>query len=189
MMSLALVLSACAKGEKTPDPTVAPASATTDSSAMSMSPSMPKMTGDADHDFLRMMSDHHRGLIAIVHMTVDKKDVGSSMADAKKLDAAQDKELDQMVSMLEKSYKDPYEPKTMAEHQSMVDDLTGKSGRDFDRGFYADVIKHHEEALTMIDAYMPNAKDAAVKRMAAEMKAAQSREIADFKGKLAKLGG
>ena len=86
MISLVLALSACAKGEKTPDTTMAAASAPTDSSAMPMSPTMAKMTGDADHDFLRMMSDHHRGLIAIVHMTCDKKDIGSFMADAKKLD-------------------------------------------------------------------------------------------------------
>lgn len=147
-----------------------------------------KTTGDPDHDFLRMMSDHHQGLISIVHMTIDRKDVGASAADAKKLDEAQDKELDRMVTMLEKDYKDPYEPKIIAEHQAMVDELKPKTGKEYDRAFYQNIIMHHEEAIKMIDGYLPNAKSAAVREMADGMKAAQSREVTDFKAKLAKLG-
>ena len=147
-----------------------------------------KMTGDPDHDFLRMMSNHHQGLISIVHMTMDRKDASGAVADAKKLDDAQDKEVDEMVTMLEKDYKDPYEPKIMPEHQAMVDDLKTKAGKSYEVGFYENIIKHHEEAITMIDEYLPTAKSEGVKQMAAEMKTAQSHEITDFKAKVAKLG-
>ena len=184
------LVSACSKGEKTPGGAGAvnpPASNSSPATDMAAGP-ISMATGNPDHDFLRMMSDHHQGLISIVHMTVDRKDGGSAVGDAKKLDDAQDKELDQMVTMLEKDYKDPYEPKIMPEHQAMVDDLKTKSGKNYERGFYEDIIKHHEEAIKMIDAYMTNAKSASVKQMAASMKAAQSREISDFKAKVAKLG-
>ena len=151
MLCGTFILGGCSKGEKPADTAMAANSAPSDSSgAMSgMAGSASKMTGHADHDFLRMMSDHHQGLISIVHMTIERKDIGSSLADAKKLDDAQDKELDKMVTMLEKDYKDPYEPKIMAEHQAMADALKPKTGKEYDRGFYQSIIMHHEEAIKM----------------------------------------
>ena len=146
------------------------------------------MTGDADHDFLRMMSDHHRGLIVLAHLTKDRKDGGTAVSDAKKLDAAQDTELDQMVTMLEKDFKDPYAPRVMPEHQAMADELKGKTGKDYDRAFYQNVITHHQQAIVMIDGYLPRAKNATVRRMAEKMKADQAKEIADFQQKVARLG-
>lgn len=149
---------------------------------------MAGMTGDADHDFLRMMSDHHRGLTELAHMTKERSDIGTAKADATKMDAAQDKELDHMVTMLEKDFKDPYAPKVMPEHQAMADELKPKTGKDYERTFYQDVIKHHQEAVKMIDDYLPKAKNAMLKQMAEEMKAAQTKEIGEFQGKVAKLG-
>ena len=149
---------------------------------------MANMTGNADHDFLRMMSDHHKGLILLAHMTKDRKAAGTAGADAAKLDAAQDKELDHMVTMLEKDFKDPYAPKVMPQHQALADALKGKSGKEYDRAFYQGVIQHHQEALSMIDEYLPKSKNAMLKQMAEQMKADQSKEIADFQGKVARLG-
>ena len=128
-----------------------------------------ELTGDADRDFLRMMSDHHKGMILMAHMTKDRKEGGSAVADAKKMDAAQDAELDEMMTMLEKTYKDAYAAKVMPDNQAMADELKGKSGADYDRTFYQNVIKHHEQAIQMVDDYLPKAKSAAVKQMAETM--------------------
>jgi uncharacterized protein (DUF305 family) len=154
---------------------------------MSGMPPIGSMTGDADHDFLRMMSDHHKGLIQMAHMTKDKKDVGTAAQDATKLDTKQDKDLDHMATMLEKDFKDPYAPKVMPEHQQMADDLKPRSGKDYERTFYQDVIKHHQEALAMIDQYLPKAKNAMLKQMAETMKADQAKEITEFQAKVSKL--
>lgn len=191
-------LAACAAGEKKADSAAAvaaanasPAAASTDPMGASKAgamPGMPAMTGDADHDFLRMMSDHHKGLIEIVHMTQDKKDIGSASRDATKLDTKQDRELDHMMTMLEKDYKDAYAPKILAEHQRMIDDLKTKAGKEYVRTFYQDIIKHHQEALKMIDGYLPNAKNAMLKGMAQTMKTDQAKEIREFQQKVAKLG-
>jgi len=146
LTTLALASAACGSGEKRADTTAAPANAVPAGSSAPAVPSdtssgmkgtgsmsgmgqMANMTGDADHDFLRMMSDHHKGLILMAHMTTERTEGGSAVADAKKLDAAQDKELDHMVTMLETEYKDPYMPKVMPEHQTMADGL------------------HHQEAI------------------------------------------
>ena len=198
---------ACSSREKAPDTAAAASPAPTTNaapmggSAMSASDSMSgmkngqgmkgmggmAMTGDADRDFLRMMSDHHKGMILMAHMTKERKDGGPASADARKLDAKQDAELDTMMTMLEKTYKDPYAAKVMPEHQAMADELKGKTGTEYERAFYQNVIKHHGEAVKMVDAYLPNAKSAAVKQMAMKIKADQTKEIAEFQKKLAAI--
>jgi len=205
LATLALASAACGTAEKRADTTAAPANAVPAGSSAPAMPSdsssgaqgtgsmsgmgqMANMTGDADHDFLRMMSDHHKGLILMAHMTTERTEGGSAVADAKKLDAAQDKELDHMVTMLETEYKDPYMPKVMPEHQTMADGLKTKSGKEYDRAFYQNIIQHHQEAIKMIDDYLPKAKNAMLKRMAEKMKTDQTREIGEFEQKVAKLG-
>lgn len=145
---------------------------------------MADMTGDPDHDFLRMMSDHHKGLIAMVHPTIDLKENLAVKGDASKLDKKQDTEIEEMITILDKQYKDPYTPKVMADNQRMVDELTGKSGADYSRTFLKNVIAHHQQAINMIDGYLPQAKNAEVKNMAVKMKSDQTREIAEFQKKL-----
>jgi uncharacterized protein (DUF305 family) len=186
---------ACAKRDKTADsaatansPATATAGDSTAGHTMSGMQGMANMTGNADHDFLRMMADHHDGLVLMTQMTEHRKDVGTAAADAAKLDAAQRKQVAQMETLLEKDYKDRYVPKVMPEHQAMADDLKTKSGKEYERTFYQDIIKHHQEAITMIDAYLPRAKNPMAKQMAEKMKAVQTTQIAEYQQKLAKLG-
>lgn len=141
------------------------------------------MTGDVDRDFLRMMSDHHKGLVAMAHMTKERRPAPGATADAVKLDSKQDAELDRMQTMLEKDFKDPYAPKVTADNQAMVDELRGKSGAEYDRTFYLNVVKHHQAAITMIDDYLPKARKAMLKQMAEKMKSDQTKEIAEFRKK------
>ena len=170
----------------------APGSPDTMTAMENMKPSdtmqgMSNMSGDADRDFLRMMSDHHKGMIVMAHMTKERKDAGGAAADAKKIDAAQDKEVDMMVTMLEKDYKDAYAPKVMAESKAMSDMLKDKKGTDYERAFYEGTIKHHQAAITMVDEYLPKGKSAAIKQMAEKIKADQTREIAEFQKKIGQL--
>lgn len=144
------------------------------------------MPGDPDHDFLRMMTDHHKGLILLAHETIESKEKFGVTPIAERLDKEQDAEMDTMNTMLEKTFKDPYAPKVMPEHQGMADELKTKTGADYDRTFLQSVIKHHQEAVKMIDDYLPTAKMPAIKAMAAKMKATQTNEIAEFQKRLAK---
>ncbi len=160
----------------TPAGTAAPAPATTGGAMEGMA-----MTGDANRDFLRMMSDHHKGLIAMAHETMEEgRGTAESRGDAGKLDAQQDEELKQMVTMLDKDYKDPYEPKVIPAHRAMLDTLLAKSKDTYVPTFYRLVIQHHREALTLIDAYLPRATRPDLKAMAEQMRRDQAREIAEF---------
>lgn len=168
----------------TPAPsTSAPGDSASTTTNMQMS-GMANMTGDPDRDFLRMMSDHHKGLIAMVHPTLDKKENLAVKGDASKMDKKQDAEIEKMITMLDRQYKDTYTPSAMPDNQRMVDELKGKSGADYSRTFLKNVIAHHEQAIKMIDDYLPKAKSPQVKSMAQKMKSDQTKEIAEFQKKL-----
>lgn len=142
------------------------------------------MTGNADQDFLRMMSDHHKGMVAIAQLATQAKRAAPVVqADGRKLEAKQVTELKSMVTKLEQQFKDPYEPKIMRSNQAMLEALGATSGTDFGRTFYQNVVKHHQEAIEMIDQSIPKMKDAAIKAMAERMKQDQSREIVEFQRK------
>ncbi len=159
------------------------ATVSSDSSGMGNMAGM-SMTGDADRDFLRMMSDHHKGLIAMAHETMEAaRGTPESRSDGSKLDAKQDGELEQMVKMLEANWKDPYEPKVMPMDQAAVDALKQESGRAYASMFYRNVVAHHRRAITMIDEYLPRAVRADVKAMAEQMKKDQLAEITEFERK------
>lgn len=71
-----------------------------------------------------MMSDHHQGFLAIAHAAKDSKVAAEGVcADAGKLDAAQNAEIDTMVTMLETTFKDPYQPKVTPDNKTMADAL------------------------------------------------------------------
>lgn len=145
---------------------------------------MAAMTGDPDRDFLRMMSDHHKGLVALAHETLEKKGAITVKADAKALDTKQDEGIDRMGAMLRQYYKDSYEAKAPPESKPMVDAVMAKSGPAFDRAFRESVIKHHQDGIKMIDQYLPKLTKPDVKTMAQKMKADQTQEIAAFQKKL-----
>ncbi len=176
---------AAAIASATPAPSVAMDSASKGASVNAGMGAM-AMTGDPDHDFLRMMTDHHKGMILMAHETIESKVKLGVKPIATRLDKEQDAEMDQMTTMLEQQFKDPYAPKVTADNQAMADQLKGKSGSEYDRTFLENVIKHHEQAVKMIDAYLPTAKMPKLKKMAEKMKAVQSAEIAEFKKRLTK---
>lgn len=126
---------------------------------------MAGMTGNPDQDFLRMMSDHHKGMIEMAHLTMeDQRAAAPVQADAEKLDRIQDAELDAMVTRLEGQLK-------------------AQPASSFARTFYQHVVKHHQKAITMIDQSLPTRQDAAVKAMAERMKRDQTREITEYRKK------
>lgn len=184
VISTSLALSACSTRHDTATDTTATATATAAGQPTATPAPAQPMTMDANHEFLRKMSDHHRGLIAIVHQAVEQKDAAGVMATAKKLDTEQDAELDTLMITLRQKYNDPYDPQITPEHQAMVDSLKSLSGAAYERAFRRDVIRHHQEAIAMVDAYLPRLTDPSLKAMAERMRADQTREIAQLQAQL-----
>lgn len=146
------------------------------------------MTGNTDQDFLRMMSNQQKGLIAMAHMMKDGKESTAAMrADARMLDSTQDAELDSMTTMLETSFKDPYQPMMMPKHQAMADALGMQHGTAYARAFYQDVIAHHRESITMMDEYLPKLTRPELKSMVQRMRERKAHQITEFQQKMSAI--
>lgn len=61
-----------------------------------------KMTGDVDHDFVMMMRSHHQGAIEMAQVEVDTGKDAAAINAAKKIIAAQKKEIAQFDAWMKK---------------------------------------------------------------------------------------
>lgn len=92
--------------------------------------------------------------------------------------------------MSEAASKDTYARAMSAAMERMMRDMhaAGHSG-DPDRDFLAMMIPHHEGAVEMARLLLVHGRDAATRRLAADIIAGQTTEIAAMKGRLAVLRG
>jgi uncharacterized protein (DUF305 family) len=146
---------------------------------------MPGMAGarDADQEFLRMMVDHHEGLIVMMDEAMDRASSATAKADAKTLHDKQHDGRDRMLGILKSAYNDNHAPTVMADAKAMNDSLQRKSGASYDRDMYGHIVMHHQEGLKMVDDYLPRLKRADVRQMAQQMRTDQAREISEFQRK------
>jgi uncharacterized protein (DUF305 family) len=137
---------------------------------------------DSNQSFLRMMSDHHEGLIAMADSADDRAQGATAKADARKLLQKQKEEQSRMMGMLRRQYGDSITPMIMPSNRAMLDSTVRATGAALDPTFYRQVIHHHREGMGMIDRYMPTLSGE-VKRMAEQMSGEQAREITEFERK------
>lgn len=135
-----------------------------------------------DQRFLRNMSNHHQGLIQMAHYVMEDRKSPGVLADAQKLDRAQDAELDTMRTMLQTRFREQYTPTVLPQNQAMFDSLRAVPGTGvpFDTTFLHLIIAHHREAVRMVNQALPTLTDARLRTMAERMRRDQTREIAQF---------
>lgn len=182
-LALALATLGCAKSDAPAVDTAAtaPAAAAPDTAMAGMNRPAPK---DGDHEFLRMMADHHEGMIQMGMAAMTKASTPAAQGDAHTMHTAQLAEQKTMVEMVKASYGETLTPMLMPSNKAMVADLESKSGADYDRAFYTNVIAHHREGIRMVDEMTPKLANAEVQQMAAKMKADQQKEIAAMEKKV-----
>jgi uncharacterized protein (DUF305 family) len=90
-----------------------------------------------------------------------------------------------MVAMIKTSYNETYMPMVMLGDKAMNDSLQQESGAAYDRDMYRHLIMHHQEAIEMVDEFLPRLARPDVKQMAERMRADQQREIQEFQRKQA----
>lgn len=181
----AAALAACAKKDSTDADTTAmapvPAPMTGGDTMAAMAGMDNSPARDADQEFLRMMVDHHQGMVEMADIALNKAGSSQVKADATKMRAAQVAEQEKMKAKLKKDYGEDKMAMVSKDSRSMISMLSGGSGAAFDKSFREHVIMHHEGALKMIDQFSPRLKKAEVKQMAAKMKSDQTKEIAKLR--------
>lgn len=138
---------------------------------------------DADHEFLRMMSDHHEGLVQMATAAMSKGSNPTVQGDAHRLHTKQQEEQKKMIDMVRTSYGENVMPMIVPSDKTMLDELQAKSGAEYDKSFYRNVVAHHREGIRMMDDFAERVTREAVKQMIQTMKADQQKEIAEFERK------
>ena len=135
---------------------------------------------DSNQAFLRSMSDHHQGLVAMVDSAIEQ--LGSARTDADTLRQKQRRGRDDMMQILNTEYDDPITPSIMPSNRGMIEAVVRAPAAEIDRAFYRQTVAHHREGVRMIDRFMPFLSGRP-KTMATNMRAEQQREIAAFERK------
>ena len=134
-------------------------------------------TGDVDHDFLRRMSNHHKDLIRITHAVIESNSAASLEPAIRKFEDDHDHELDAMLALLRRVYKDPYVPQTIPENDFVVEMLR-KPGTDYAGIFLAAALKSEQNAVRIVKDYLPNAKNREVRIFAQRLSTEEGGEMA-----------
>jgi uncharacterized protein (DUF305 family) len=171
--------------------TVAVAAADTGMTGMDHS-SMAGMSRPAPRDsnqvFLRMMSDHHEGMIGMADSAEGRAQDSTARADARELREKQRREQQEMLTILGRQYQDSITPMLMSSNRTMIDSIRSATGADVDPMFYRQVAHHHREGIAMAEALLPHLTGE-VRQMADRMVAEQRREVEEFERKAQSRAG
>jgi uncharacterized protein (DUF305 family) len=182
---IAVTLTACGKTDTSANDSAAATEGADTMAGMAGMAGMPSTPArDADQEFLRMMVDHHQGMLVMADTALRKAAAQDVKTDATKMRDKQRAEQQKMQDMLKTQYSEDKMPMVTPGNASMITMMAGASGAAFDRQFREHVIMHHEEGIKMVDQFSPRLTRPEVKQMAAKMKADQTREIAELRKEL-----
>lgn len=182
---VAVTLTACSKTDTSASDSAAATPGTRGADTMGGMAGMASTPArDADQEFLRMMIDHHEGMVVMADTAVKKAATADVRSDATKMRTKQKDEQQKMQAMLRAQYSEDKMAMVTAGDASMATMLGSASRAAFDRQFREHVIMHHEAAIKMIDQFSPRLTNAELKQMATKMKADQTKEIAELRKEL-----
>ncbi len=144
----------------------------------------PIQTGDADHDFLRAMSNHHKNVIVLADAALEANNRPEMEDVIRQLEERHGHELDAMTSILRKIYKDRFMSSPNPETK-LTADLLRRSGSGYRRIFLDAAIRSEQEALRTLDFYLPRAKRMDIERLAEKMKSDETHDVVAMRKRLA----
>ena len=188
LVGLALALSACGGSTETATPTT---SATQDSAQ-----GISTQFNDADQAFIKDMSPHHSGALAMAELAPTRAGNADVKAIAAQISAAQEPEIERMKAMGEVWKVDlagggGHSMGSTGGGMSMGGDdaaaLTPLNGAAFDKEFLTRMIAHHTSAIVMSETELADGKNPQGKELAEQIIAAQKTEITKMTALLTQL--
>ncbi|MDQ6769029.1 MAG: DUF305 domain-containing protein [Gemmatimonadota bacterium] len=153
----------------------------------SRSPPVNITTGDADHDFLRAMSNHHKNVIVLADAALEANTHPDMESLIRQLEERHAHELDAMTSILRKTYKDAFISSPSAQTKATAGTLR-QPGSDYRRLFLDAALKAEEEGSRLADFYLIRTKRADIDRLAEEIKTNESQDLVAMRKRLGRGG-
>jgi uncharacterized protein (DUF305 family) len=133
-------------------------------------------TGDADHDFLRAMSNHHKNIIVLADAALEANTRPDMEGVIRQLEERHGHELEAMTSVLRKTFKDGFISSPSPEIRLTADELR-RSGSDYRRIFLNAAIKAEEDGARIADFYLLRTKRTDVDRLADNIKTNEAHDL------------
>lgn len=187
-LTLAMLTAGCGDGDRAGGTVIALDSALVDAagdSAVRPSPGFaPGLPQDDQHDFLRLVTDHHEGLVVMGADAAARAADDSVTSAARRLRETWVAQQDTMTALIQRLYAEPYSPTIMPRNAAQADSLRMMSPGQADRYFLSTTIGHHRDGIRTIDRFLPALTDPEVRRFTERMRARQERNIAELQEKL-----
>jgi uncharacterized protein (DUF305 family) len=145
---------------------------------------VPIKTGNADHDFLRAMSNHHKSVIVLADAALEVNNRPEMEDVIRQVEERHGHELDAMTGILRKTYNDRFISSPSVETK-LTADVLRRSVSGYRRIFLDAAIKAEGEAVRTIDFYLPRAERMDTERLAKKMKSEESQDILVLRKRLA----
>lgn len=137
--------------------------------------------GPMDREFLRMMSDHHEGLVQMGRQAAGRAQDAQVKAMAQRLADDQAREQREILQMLRQHFGETHQPMVMPENRVQMEQLARYQGTEYDREFMELTIHHHNDGIMMIHLMRPGFQRQDVRAKANEMEEKQMREVREIK--------
>ena len=134
-----------------------------------------------DRRFLRMMSDHHEGLVQMGRQAAQRAQAPQVRAFAQRVAEEQAREQQEILRMLREHYGETHQPMVMPENRVQMEQLSQFQGAEYDREFLQLTIHHHNDGVMMIHLMRPAFARQDVRAMANRMEEQQMREVREMK--------
>ncbi len=148
-------------------------------------------TGNTDHDFARLLLEHHRGAIALADLELRDGRDGAMQAMATKIKADQQKEMAEMAPLAGRlgaapaNYQpqnptDPFTAQLKGVLTALVQQMPAPVA-DPDMTFNLLMTVHHQSAIGMARAELAHGREPGLRQLAQGMVAAEQKEIQEFR--------
>ena len=143
-----------------------------------------------DRNFIANMIAHHQGAVDMAELALTNAEHQELKDMASDIIAAQESEIAQMESWQKEWGYPSTSGDNMMDHSamgmmddmdSMMSELEGKTGDEFDKAFIEQMILHHQSAIDMAAPGEENAEHQELKELTKEIVSAQTREIEQMK--------
>ena len=147
-----------------------------------------EITGNNDAEFSKMMIEHHKGAVEMSELLLEKGQNEELKTFARKVIAAQDKEIDLMKKFENQTEVSPDSKIFQQElNQSMgaMMNQNIKIHNDIDKDYAEQMIPHHQSAVDMAEVYLKYGKQKDLLKLCDDIVNTQTSEIQQLKTWLA----
>jgi uncharacterized protein (DUF305 family) len=136
----------------------------------------PASTGDWDHDFLRVMSNHHKNVIVLADAALESNTRPDMESVIRQLEERHAHELDAMTRILRKTYKDAFISSPSAQTKAMAVSLR-QPGSDYRKLFLDAAMKAEDEGSRLARFYLLKTKRTDVDQLADEIRINETQDL------------